>query len=311
MKLGKLEKVDLRKAWQHEAHDFTNWLAKDENLNLLSDEIGIGIQLVQTEASVGKFNVDILAEEENTGRKIVIENQLEITDHTHLGQIVTYASGYEAEVIIWIVKDVRDEHKQAVDWLNDHTDERINFFAIKMELWQIGDSSLAPKFQIISKPNDWAKAIKKTGGQSELSDTKLLQFDFWNDFKEYAKSNGSTLRLRKTNPQHWFDISFGSSDAHIVLTINTQSNQIGCEVYIPNSQKLYNELEQRKESIEKSLNMKFEWMPLEGKKASRIKVSREADITNIEKWSEYFDWLNSTAESFQKVFLKAIQSFKG
>ena len=117
MKLSKLEKVDLREVWKHEALDFTNWLAKPENLELLSDEIGIDITLIQTEASVGNFNVDILAEEENTGRKIVIENQLESTDHDHLGKIITYASGFDAEIIIWIVKNVRDEHKQALDWL--------------------------------------------------------------------------------------------------------------------------------------------------------------------------------------------------
>ncbi len=135
MDLSTLEKVNLRQVWKHEASDFTNWLAQDENLDLLSDEIGIDISLIQTEASVGKFNVDILAEEDNTGRKIVIENQLESTNHDHLGKIITYASGFDAEIIIWIVKNVRDEHKQAVDWLNEHTDEKINIFAIKMEVW--------------------------------------------------------------------------------------------------------------------------------------------------------------------------------
>lgn len=139
MKLSKLKKVDLREVWKHEALDFTNWLAKEENLELLSDEVGIDISLIQTEASVGKFNVDILAEETNTDRKIVIENQLEATDHDHLGKIITYASGFDAEFIIWIVKSVRDEHKQAIDWLNEHTDQKINIFAIQMEVWQIGD----------------------------------------------------------------------------------------------------------------------------------------------------------------------------
>lgn len=162
--LGKLKKIDLRKAWKHEAIDFTSWLAQDENLTLLSDEIGIGIKLIKTEASVGNFNVDILAEEENTGRKIIIENQLEPTNHDHLGKLVTYASGYDAEIIVWIVEDVKDEHKQAIDWLNEHTDEKLNFFLIKMELWQIGDSSFAPKFQIISNPNDWAKTLKISTG---------------------------------------------------------------------------------------------------------------------------------------------------
>ena len=129
--LGKLKKIDLRKAWEHEALDFTKWLAKEENLALLSEEIGVDLNLVETEASVGSFNVDILAEDSN-GRKVVIENQLEITDHDHLGKVLTYTSGYNAEIIIWIAKDIRDEHKQAIDWLNEHTDENINFFAIKI-----------------------------------------------------------------------------------------------------------------------------------------------------------------------------------
>ncbi|VUT28165.1 MAG: hypothetical protein SYNGOMJ08_00727 [Candidatus Syntrophoarchaeum sp. GoM_oil] len=310
MELGKLQKIDLRKAWKHEALDFTNWLAKDENLGLLSDEIGIGLQVIQTEASVGKFNVDILAEEENTGRKVVIENQLEMTDHSHLGQVITYASGYDAEIIIWIVKDVRDEHKQAIDWLNEHTDEKINFFAIKMELWQIGNSPFAPKFQIISKPNDWAKAIKKSTGKSALTDTKLLQLEFWNKFKEYVQSNNSKLRLRKSYPQHWHDISFGSSDARISLTINSQSNQIACEIYIPNSKDLFYELEKQKDKIEQELDMKLEWMPLDGKKASRIKISSTADINDSDKWNEYFEWLENTASKFQKVFLKNVNKAK-
>lgn len=100
--LSKLKKIDLREEWKHEATDFTNWLAQDENLQLLSEEIGIDISLIQTEASVGKFSVDILAEEDNTGRKIVIENQLEPTNHDHLGKLITYASGFDAEIVIWI-----------------------------------------------------------------------------------------------------------------------------------------------------------------------------------------------------------------
>ncbi len=310
MKLEKLKKIDLRKAWNHEATDFTNWLAENENLSVLSDEIGIDIKLIQTEASVGKFSVDILSEEENTGRKIIIENQLELTNHDHLGKIITYASGYDAEIIIWIVKDVRDEHKQAIDWLNEHTDEKINFFAIKMELWQIGNSPFAPKFQIISKPNDWAKAIKKSTGQSVLTDTKLLQLDFWNKFKEYAQANNSKLRLRKAYPQHWYDISFGSSEAHLGLTINSQSNQIACEVYIPDSKDLFYKLEKQKEKIEQELNMKLEWMVLEGKKASRIKIVHTADINDIEEWDKYFEWMKLMAEKFQKTFLHYIKKIK-
>src|SRR3989339_1963783 len=177
--LGKLKKVELREAWKHEASNFTQWLAQEENLALLGDEIGFDIKLLQTEAAVGSFSVDILAEEENTGRKIIIENQLEVTNHDHLGKIITYASGYDAEIIIWIVEDVRDEHQKAIEWLNEHTDENINFFLIKIELWQIEGSNPAPKFEIIVAPNEWAKAIKQSGATGELTDTKIQQLDFW------------------------------------------------------------------------------------------------------------------------------------
>jgi len=308
MQLAKIEKVDIREIWKHEASDFTNWLAKKENLDLLSEEIGVDISLIQTEASVGKFNVDILAEEENTGRKIIIENQLETTDHDHLGKIITYASGYDAEIIIWIVKNVRDEHKQAVDWLNEHTDDKINFFAIQMELWRIVDSPCAPKFQIIAKPNDWAKAIKKvTGASSELSDTKMTQLEFWTKFKEYVRDQNGKIRLRKPYPQHWYDISFGFSTAHISLTVNSQTNQMGCEIYILDSKQLFHCLNENKEEIEEKLGFKLQWEELPSKKASRIKLLEDADLSNTEYWETIHQWLLANTLKFQNIFSSYIK----
>jgi hypothetical protein len=304
MNLGKLKKIDLRNAWKNEASDFTNWLAKEQNLGLLSDEIGIDIKLIETEADVGRYSADILAEEENTERKIIIENQLEVTNHAHLGQIITYASGYDADFIIWVVKDVRDEHKQAVDWLNEHTGEKPSFFIIKMELWQIGDSPFAPKFQIISQPNDWAKALKKTRGQFGFSKIQMMQLDFWNKFKEYSLQNKTKLKLRKANPQHWYFISLGNSNMHISLTVNTRDNLLGCEIYLPDSQETYKKLSENKDKIENELQEKLEWQELPNKKASRIKISKKADISNIDEWDECFEWLKKQAESFQNVFSK-------
>ena len=149
--LGKLTKVkDLRKIWNNEARDFTPWLAQEENLEILSNEIGLDIELIETEAKIGSFNTDILAKDTYSDDIIIIENQLEQTDHDHLGKIITYASGHNANTIIWIVKEVREEHRQAIDWLNEHTDKDLNIFLIKIELWKIDDSSIAPKFNIIS-----------------------------------------------------------------------------------------------------------------------------------------------------------------
>lgn len=307
-KLGKLRKIEIRNAWNHEALDFTNWLAEKENLELLSEEIGVDIRLIQTEANVGSFNVDILAEEENTGRKIIIENQLENTNHDHLGKLITYTSGHNAEISIWIVKDVRDEHKQAIDWLNDHSDDDANFFLIKMELWQVDESLPAPKFQVISKPNDWAKAIKKSTSEGrEPTETKLLQLEFWNKFKEFCQNNQSKLRLRSPRYQHWYNVAIGSSKAHMVYTINTRENKIGCEIYVRDDKELFDELENNKEKIEQELDLTFSWMALPEKKACRIKKKIDADINKSDQWESYFDWMQKTGEKVQEVFGKYIK----
>lgn len=310
MELARLEKVDLRKIWQHEAIDFTNWLAKSENLELLSDEIGIDISLIQTEANVGSFNVDILAEDEATGKKIVIENQLEPTNHDHLGKIITYASGFDAETIIWIVKKVRDEHKQAIDWLNEHTDSEVNIFVIEMEVWKIGDSPYAPKFQVIAKPNDWTKTIKKSNTQNSMTDTKLLQLEFWTNFKEYASNNEYSLKLRKARPQHWYDISIGSSLAHLGLTINSQQNQIGCELYIDDSKALFEYLLTDKESIENIINCPLVWMELPNKKASRIKTTTSFQFEDKNKWENYFEWFLKEIINFKIAFCDKLSKFR-
>lgn len=313
MTIGKLYQVNLREYWKHEALDFTNWLSKEENLNLLSEEIGIDIVLKETEASVGRFNVDILAVENNSDRLIVIENQLEQTDHDHLGKIITYASGFNAEIIIWIVKDIREEHQQAIDWLNEHTDENINFFIVKMELWKIDNSAPAPKFNIISKPNNWAKALKNTSSKTKReSELSMKQLDFWTEFITYLKSNQSTLKTRKANPQHWYDISCGNSKACLSLTIDSQNKSIATGLYIPDNKELYFYLEAKKAEIELELGFQMEWLPLQNKKASRVYFKQEnIDIFNPIKRVEYYQWLKVNSEKIQKIFFKYINNFEG
>ena len=307
--LSKLTKLDLREVWKHEALDFTNWLAENENLEALSDAVGVDIKLIQTEASVGKFNVDILAEEDLTGKKIIIENQLESTDHDHLGKIITYASGHDAEIIIWIVKDTRDEHQKAIEWLNDHTDQDISFFLIRIELWKIDDSKPAPKFEIVVSPNEWAKAIKSNPAKKELTNTKLQQLDFWDKLKKYIQRENPKLRLRTPSPQHWYDISIGSSDCHIALTINTRKNLMGCEIYIDKNKELFNHFKIYKESIEADIGEAAEWV--DAAKASRIKISTEVkDLFNDSELDNNFSWILSKVVLFQKVFGPHIKSFK-
>jgi hypothetical protein len=302
--LGKIEQVSLRTIWKNEAYDFTRWLTQPQNLALLSDEVGVSLKVIETEVNVGSFKTDILAEDEQ-GRKAIIENQLEETNHDHLGKIITYAAGKDAKIIIWIVNEVRDEHKQAVDWLNEHTDDELNFFLIKMELWRIASSPPAPKLLVISKPNEWTKAIREQG--NEPSETKLLQLQFWNKFKQYAIDHGTSLRMRKPLPQHWYNSPVGSSAAHLAFTVNTQEGRVGCELYIPEEKELFKWLSLHKQEIEKELGEAPEWMDLPNKKASRIRITMVADLGIESKWNEYFAWLKDQGERFRAVFEKNIE----
>ncbi|WP_010520895.1 DUF4268 domain-containing protein [Aquimarina agarivorans] len=306
MKLSNLKKIDLRTYWKHEALDFTRWLAKEENIQLLSDEIGISLIDVKVEEATGRYSVDILAKDEDSERRVIIENQLEITDHKHLGQLITYASGFNASVIIWIVKEAREEHQKAIEWLNNSTNAQLSFILIQMELWQIDDSPFAPKFHILVQPNDWAKQLQNSSHESkELTDTKLTQLEFWTQFIRYTKDNNTSLRIgRKPRAQHWYNISFGTSLGHIVLTINTQKNDIACSIYIPDAIDLFNRFSDNKEAIEKELALTLDWEELEGKKATRITKGYKANISEQESWNDYFNWLQNIAEKFSKVFPK-------
>lgn len=306
MELSTLKKINLRAYWQHEALDFTRWLVRDENLQLLSDEIGISLIDAKAEEATGRYTVDIVAKDADSDKRVIIENQLEFTDHKHLGQLITYASGFNASIIIWIVKEAREEHQKAIEWLNNNTNAQLSFILIQMELWQIDNSRYAPKFHILVQPNDWAKQLQSSGNESkELTETKLTQLEFWSQFIIHTKENTTSLRIgRKPRAQHWYNISFGSSDAHISLTASMRDNWVACEIYIPNAPKLYNTFYENKEIIEEALAMELEWMALENKKASRIKIERNALIGNEEEWQEYFQWLRITAEKMANTFSK-------
>lgn len=302
--LGTIKKIDdLRSVWPHEAHDFSKWLAKEENLTLLSETIGIDIVLEELESAVGGFNVDLYATEEGTGRKIIIENQLEDTNHDHLGKIITYASGKGAEVIVWIVKRARDEHRLAVEWLNQHTDSNIGIFLLEIELWQINDSPFAPKFNIVERPNDWAKSVKAVEG---VSDTKKLQMEFWQAFRDYAFAKEDFVqqfKARKAQPQHWYSLSLGKSAYHLEFTVNTQKRRIGAEIYIGDDKELFQKFKGRHLDIEKAFGGKLEW--IEANKACRILATTSGDIKKgQDSWQEMFGWFMQAAVKLRDITLE-------
>lgn len=165
--LGRLERVELRNIWQSEAWDFTPWLARKENLEILGETLGIDLELEAQERPVAPFRADILCKDIGTNRWVLIENQLERTDHVHLGQLLTYASGLEAVTIVWIAAQFTEEHRSTLDWLNRITDESFRFFGLEVELWKIADSPAAPKLNIVSKPNDWSQSVAQAARVAE------------------------------------------------------------------------------------------------------------------------------------------------
>lgn len=302
--VGTLRKIeDLRTVWKNEERDFSAWLSKSENLLLLGNEIGIDLLLEERESSVGNGSIDILATEEGTGRKIIIENQLSDSNHDHLGKIISYAAGKDAKVIVWVVKKAKDEHQSAINWLNENTQEEVGFFLVEIELYQIGDSLPAPKFNIVEKPNEWTKAMRS---ERDHSDTKLLQFNFWQSFREYAMKTDfvHSFTLRKARPQHWYDIGIGMKEAHISLTVNTQKKKITASIYIPDNKLLYANFEREKTKIEEELNLKLDWNPIPEGKAARIGVEKNADLAQDSNWQSYFDWFMSISKSMKIVFNK-------
>ncbi|WP_205408033.1 DUF4268 domain-containing protein [Alterileibacterium massiliense] len=237
---------------------------------MLSDEIGLTLTDISNEVFVGSYHCDLVAKDETTGIKAIIENQMEVTNHDHLGKIITYASGLDANIVIWIVKEAREEHKSAIEWLNNKTIKDISFFLVEIRAYKIGDSLPAPKFVIIEKPNDFVKTANLSTDSGELSKAQSERLNFWNIFNETLISRNKPFNVRKATTDHWYDVALGTSEAHISITLVNKTNSIGIEVYINDNKKLFDKLFLESEEIESKLGFSMDWQRLDNKKASRI-----------------------------------------
>jgi hypothetical protein len=310
--LGKFQRVQLREFWPDEAKDFTPWLAKEENIEILSNTIDMDIEVEDTEVYIGNYKADIVGRDISNNQKVIIENQLEKSNHDHLGKLITYASGIGASVIIWICNSVTDEHRQAIDWLNENTIDDISFFAIEIELWKIDDSNAAPRFNIICKPNEWVKSAKETSSTKEVKGVKSLQLEYWNYLKDYFNQKATLLSLRTPRAQHWYSMSVGRSKFHISLTINTMAKRLGCELYMrgENAKRAFSELLKEKENIEKELGIELNWQELPDGQDSRIILYRDGDIKERSTWEELTEWFKKYSELFYTVFNERVKKIK-
>ncbi|UWR64815.1 DUF4268 domain-containing protein [Phaeobacter inhibens] len=316
--LGKLERVDLRSEWIKEDRDFTPWLAREENISLLGETLNMSLEVEQEERRVGRFSADILCRDTATadGDWVVIENQLETTDHSHLGQVITYAAGLEAKTCIWVAAKFHEEHRAAIDWLNEITGDGLQFFALEIELWRIGDSLSAPKFNIVAQPNDWKRDVGRAAknlAEGTLNETKQLQLAFWEGVNERISQN-RVLRPRKPSPKQWMDYSVGRTGFVLRATISTQNNRVGAALYIqnPDAQAQFEQLLAMKDEIDGTFGLTLDWDPLPSKQACKISTDiQAAGISDRSSWPKLQSWLVATLEEMYSCFAPKVRVLEG
>ncbi len=294
MAIGKLEEVDIRKLWKHEQYDFSEWLSKKENIENLNDILGLTLVDISKETYVGAYRCDLFAKDETTGIKVIIENQLEMSNHDHLGKIITYASGLDAKVVVWIVKEAREEHRSAIEWLNNNTNSNINFFLIEIHAYKIGNSDNAPMFQVIEQPNDFIKNNKSINSSDTMNKSQSQRVEFWNQFNNVLVERGKPFNVRKATTDHWYNVAIGTSDAHIDITLVNKDSVIGVELYITDNKDLFDKLYQKKDEIESDLGFKLDWRRLNNSKASRIVTFIKG--LNFDNHSNYNELMNKTID---------------
>jgi hypothetical protein len=307
MDLGFLKTVPARVKWNNEARDFTPWLA--QNIDKLSKEIGLELEVENIEVACGPYAADILAKDTGTGKYVVIENQLERTDHDHLGKALTYASVLDASSIVWIATDFTEEHMKALDWLNDHTNENISFYGVQIELWQIDESRPALKFNVVSRPNEAVRQAARSKSNEDLTESKKFQLEFWTRFKTKLEKTKKIPSLQSPAPQYWYNIALGKSYIHLANTCNTDQNTVGVRVYIGNkiSEFMLPYLESRKDEIERMIGHKLLWNPNPENRDKIIILHHTTDFGNEAKIEEALEWLVEYTLKFREVFGRILQ----
>lgn len=313
--LGRLNRIDLREVWVSEATDFTPWLAQPDNLTVLGETLGIDLELEAQEKGVGPFRADILCKDIGTDSWVLVENQLERSDHIHLGQLLTYASGLQAVTIVWVAARFTEEHRATLDWLNKITDESFRFFGLEVELWRIGASPAAPKFNIVSKPNDWSRSVARAAraiDDAELSDVRTMQRAYWTAFHPILEAAGGFFSgNRKPQPQPWMAYSIGRTGFHLSAVMVRPKNRIQAELYIAgdSAKAFFKLLEQQKNVVEQELGYALEWEELPMRRDCRVaSYLNDVDPEDEADWLRQHEWLAERLNDFHRVFSQRVRS---
>ena len=305
--LGNLHKVDLRQVWSNEATEFTPWLA--QQLSELSNTLGMELELHGQEVPVGEFSTDILARDLGSDRLVIIENQLESTDHDHLGKLLTYAAGHDADAVVWITKEFREPHRQALDWLNQRTGTETEFYGIVVEVFRIDDSRPAVKFRPVAFLNEWRKI---NFPPKETTEREEAYRHFFQTLIDELRENHNFTKARKGQPQSWYQFASGFSNIGYAVSF-AQEARVRAEVYLdkPNqafNKKIFDALFEEKTMIEEEYGEPLEWERLDEGKASRIAVYREGQITDSpQSLEEIKKWAIDQLLRFKKVFSQRLK----
>jgi len=309
--LGELKEIDLKEVWLKEVSEFTPWLRK--NINLLADLLQMDIEISESEGPVGSFSADLIGRDLGTNRTIVIENQLAQTDHQHLGQLLTYAAGREAKIVVWISSKFREEHIQALNWLNESTNEAQSFFGVEIKIIQIGDSLPAPLLTLASKPNEW----QKTGGRSTskaASERGERYRDFWSVFlDDLKKKSPGITKASKGAPQNWCSIGAGRT-GFLINGAFTYDNKFRVELYIDTNdksrnEKFFDQLYQDKEQLEQEIGEELSWEKLENARACRIALYTNGSVeVGGSELDELRNWGVEKIIIFHKTFNSRIKN---
>ncbi len=300
--LGRIKVVPPREIWPHEAHDFTPWLL--QNVDVLSDLLGMEhLVLDEAEHPVGDFSLDLIGKDEGTDEVVIVENQLEISDHLHLGQILTYAAGTDPTTVVWVATGFRPEHREAIAWLNDRTDERTRFFAVQIEVIRIGSSQAAPAFKLVAQPNDWAKQVKAAAANNAggVSERERLYLDFWERYRQRVLADHPTwTRSSMSTKSSWFGMSAGVSGVNWISSFSQSGLSVQLVFESPdralNVARL-DALEDHKAAVEDTFGAPLSWETRDGLKSSKLAAYTEvADVAQTDQWDSWIDWLITTGE---------------
>ena len=307
--LSRLEEVELREIWPDEAQNFTPWLAEEENLDLLSETLDMALELEGQELNVGDFRADILCRNTEDNSRVLIENQLERTDHNHLGQILTYSASLDIHTVIWIAKEFREEHRAALDRLNEITNENFQCFGIEVKVWQIGNSAHAPQFEIVSKPNDWNRTVTRDTERAvseNLTERQLQNIKFWTELRDYMNQKSSQLQPRKRKRTSFLVFDIGRM-SFAMAAWRDRRRGLGVEVYMTGKNALahFHLLKEQREKIESEFGKSLEWQE---ERRNVILWLNDVNLTDERDWFNQCEWVASKLELFNKVFRPHIKA---